>query len=258
MDEVNWNPDRRPVAVIRCYNGTYQDDERGLNKHWQNDDTAGEWLLSEADLLYKKGFRRFMISNPAGHPKNWGEGKPMHSWPTTQWSELSSEKKKAVKNLLSWADDNKASVFVYGGMRFDGWVTPDLDNSGDLQHLADDYGQWLKAGVCFDNASKEDLRDNVPALLELWGKNGTFICGEAIPFLYPEYLTKCPWFALHRYIKSRAPDYNADTLTTELGVGLHRDEFVEATDKQAFVDEYVQRGFVPYVYWRGWDDYVLK
>ncbi len=60
-------PDRRPVAVVAPYNGTYSPDNPfGFVSWFRDPDTAGEELVRNLDDAWDAGFRRIVFNRPGG------------------------------------------------------------------------------------------------------------------------------------------------------------------------------------------------
>ena len=174
----DWAADRRPIAAIQLFNGTWGTDEHdvyGLLECWRvgsslpEDQCGGKggvpWLMDEMRRRYKYGYRRFMLHLPAGREIHQ-RGKPL---PSAQWHVLddayidtvSGSVRQDFQDLLTpWlAAHGDVQVLIYQGLRFDDdfaypWLergdmdeehatVPDLTIQRHLEVVRQNTGGWL-------------------------------------------------------------------------------------------------------------------
>ncbi len=250
-----WTPDRRPVAVIRCYNGN-KDNTYGLLPHWL--DRGVPWLLEALETLWSRGFRRFMITLPAGR-----ENLRNIPWPSAQWEVLEDAGIHTVSGSVRQdftdhlpgllADKPEAQVLFYLGFRIKSAYNRDMNEAEVPDLRRADHRRVVHAnmdgfiyltpddarpqiGFRLDNSSIPDNRDGLVALSHWFRAQDVSIGGEAIPTEAgsnaPVLVERCPWFGLYRYHRRLDPegDWTFDRASTEVGVGLHPLDSINCLD----------------------------
>lgn len=174
---LSWADDRyhEPVAVFSLFNGSWSDNEFGLNPRWK--EGGVRWLIYRSHPSsnwqgvlhesYKIGYRRFMLSLPAGRREIDLKG---DSWPSTQWCVLdhagitplvpatstnsgSTINEDLENNLTPWlAEHPDVQVLIYIGFIIDcpnirefseKAHAPDVNNKKDLKIVRQITDGWL-------------------------------------------------------------------------------------------------------------------
>jgi hypothetical protein len=224
-----WTPDRRPVRAIALYNGSNL--LWGLNQQWVEGGVP--WLFATMQAAHNKGFRRFMLTLPAGRLNQ-----PNVPWPSAQWQVLDSSgitgtpsgsvRQDLADFITPWLASNPdVQVIVYlGGViksAYDrdvqgAWV-PDPRCPSDLRimHLNFDGFAALsprkpsQIGFWFDNSSPEEKRRMEYRVVEwlraqtIWGgmeavANDNRISGDfSTNEPNEEYVKRVPMFGVRHF-----------------------------------------------------------
>lgn len=263
-DSQSWIPDRRPIAVIRCFAGIFEGrngNKYGLTPFWLKGGVS--WLEEELERLYKVGYRRFMINLPAGREKPPAGVKV--PWASAQWQVLDDANihttttgsvKQDFENLITpWlATHPDVQLLFYIGFLvksaydrdMDGAFIPDPNNPTHLEIVKANTDGFInlssnkknsQVGFRLDHSATPENRSGLVALSEWFASNKLVsVGGEAIPteadksgylMPMPAFINKCPWLALHIVHRQRDPRrlWQFDPATTEVGVGLRKDTF---------------------------------
>lgn len=136
-----WAQDRRPIAAISLFNGTWDPpsgvppNPYGLLDCWRRGSQsldpkcAGQggvpWLMGEIRRRYKIGYRRFLLHLPAGKEQSQaGIPLPSSQWHVIDSSEIDttsgSVQQDFQEQLTPWlAARPDVQVVIYQGLRFD-------------------------------------------------------------------------------------------------------------------------------------------
>ena len=250
---TTWTPDRRPVAVIPCFNGN-PNNIYGLSQHWLTQGVP--WLRDTLTELWNRGFRRFMINLPAGREKPLEGTAP--GFPSAQWQVLDtagihtipgsvSVRQNLADLLTPWlADRPEAQVLFYFGFRIkrpddrnmEDAVVPNMNRADHRMIVQANMDGFInltpnacmpQIGFRLESASTPDeLRNGLVAFSDWFRAESISIGGEAIPVhrnggFTPVLVDRCPWVALYRFHRQRDPDrrWEFDPVDTEVGVWLH-------------------------------------
>jgi hypothetical protein len=227
---MRWKPDRRPIAVVRGYNGDHKNHTWGLAKPWREGGVP--WLVEELERLFVKGYRRFMISLPAGREKP-PEGEKI-PWPSAQWHVLDnagihapscSVRQDFAELLTPWLKERPdAHALLYQGFQVASPYcrdmslrrVPGLHSEKDTGVIYQNTAGWLNLSPCnrapqigfaFDNSSIPENQHVLVELAKTFRVWGIRVVGEAIP-LTPDnrkpkwdLIKAAPWFGLLQFYR---------------------------------------------------------
>lgn len=252
-----WRPDRRPVAVIPCYNGN-AGNTYGLSPFWF---THGVPRLREVlTELWDRGFQRFMLNLPAGRERPEDGTAP--GYPSAQWQVLDtagihspsgSVQRDLAECITPWlADRPEAQALIYFGFQIkrsddrdmEGAVVPDMNRADHRTIVEANMDGFInltpnacmpQIGFRLESASTPELRDGLVALSDWFRAEPISIGGEAIPVdgnggFTPVLVDRCPWVALYRFHRQRDPGrlWEFEPLNTEVGLWLHSIERINS------------------------------
>lgn len=271
--------DRRPVRVIECWNEN-PNDPLGRAPWWAVEDAAMAVtnLCDHLSVHYVQGYRRFLLSLPAGHPHG------QHLMSSSQWLTMTPERREQLMDMLpAWkVDYPDAELYVYAGFNVadpaslhmpEPIVVPDITR--DWAWFATNWREWIEEcgidGIGFDYTGLMLNRWAFVEVARALSIAGIKCIGEATPTVRPAYghgtsaeVYLAPWFALDQYIHQRDPEgrWRFDPHTTECGVGLRRSMLIAGNPirlrvTEPMIRDWVRRGLIPYVY-TTWDDLVMQ
>lgn len=243
---VRFEVDRRPVLMVRVWNGSYApDNPLGLSPGFRGDD-AGERIAESLTRLYAQGWRRFMLQTPAGGPKDAVLSDTLGEW----WSRSQRWRDTMNRSLRAWKSDHPdATLGVYMGLRLRNGAFP------DERVLERALGPWLELGITefgFDATSPDEAHEAY-LLAQAWlRERGARAIMEAYPVdrangvVEPDWLERTPMFAIERFHEMVDPKrrWAFDPESTEVLIGVGRGGGPTLKDAR----DYVRRGFVLLVY----------
>ena len=270
--------DRRPVRVISLWNSN-RNDPVGRDPWWADDEKGVENLEGLLDGYHSLGYRRIMLSLPAGHPRG------QHLMSSSQWLTMTPERREQLKEMLPrWKLDHpEAEIYVYAGFNVadptslfmpEPIAVPDLDR--DWQWFQDNWQGWIEDcdidGIGFDYAGLSPNRAVFIEVARALSIAGVKCIGEAIPTTWApnghvlaDEVLMTPHFALDQYIYGRDLQgrWRFDPRRTECGVGLRNSMRVAGSPNRVPVTEkmirdWVRRGLIPYCYAKKWDELVME
>lgn len=238
--------DRRPVMMVRVWNGSYgPGNALGLSPPYRRDE-AGQHIEQELTRLYGRGWRRFMLHTPAGKPPE----SPLSDTLGEFWSRSEPWRNTMTASLRGWLDAHPdATLGVYTGLRLRDGSFPDDET------LARCLQPWLDAGLTefgFDATSPDGNREHFLRAQAWLRERGARAVMEAYPVdrergvIEPEWLRRTPMLAITRFEGNHDPDdsWVFDPEASEVWIGVGRGggpTLAEARD-------YARRGYVLLVY----------
>ena len=238
--------DRRPVFMVRTWNGSYgPDNPLGLTPGYRGDD-AGRRIAQGLTRQYARGWRRFMLHTPTGGPPGATLDQTVGEW----WSRSEAWRRTMSRSLREWtARHPDATLGVYMGLRLRNGQLPDDET------LARCLQPWLDLGVVefgFDATSPVGNRDGFLRAQAWLRERGARAVMEAYPIdrergeVDDWWLSRTPMVANRHYNGMHDPDddWTFDPNGSEVWIGVGRGggpTLEEARD-------YVERGFVLLVY----------
>lgn len=237
-------PDRRPVLMVRTWNGSWSGKNPWGNSPRFRDENAGVAITKSLDNAYKKGWRRLMLLSPAGGPREAMLSKSLGEF----WRRSPAWRRVMREQLGAWTRRHPdATLGIYMGLYLRGALAPAV---ADLEtHLT----PWLEMGVRefgFDATSPRENRE-VFNLASKWLRSkGARAVMEAYPIENGEiptaYSTTTPMLALLRYANGRDPSHawRFDPSRTEVWIGVGRGRPISKTQ----LLDLRERGYVFLVY----------
>jgi hypothetical protein len=176
-DPSDWAANHMPIAAIALYNGSYAaDDPWGLQECWRQGSREAlnrcggrggvNWLVTELERRRRLGYRRFMLTLPAGRASGLARGQ---GWPSAQWHLLDTAgietlpSSKSVRRdlatlLTPWLAEHKdVQLLIYQGLRFnpnlpEPWkdrdmsysIAPDLNMAFHRKVVQENTIPWLQ------------------------------------------------------------------------------------------------------------------
>jgi hypothetical protein len=238
--------DRRPVFMLRTWNGSYTDENPlGLSPGYRGDD-AGREMAQALTRQYARGWRRFMLHTPTGGPPDATLSKTVGEW----WSRSEAWRTTMTRELSAWLDEHPdATLGIYTGLRLRNGAMPDDET------LARCLQPWLDIGLtefAFDATSPVENRDEFLRVQSWLRERGARAIMEAYPVdrargvVEEAWLARTPMVAAARYETLHDPDdrWVFDPATTEVwvSVGIGGGPTLEEAR------DYVRRGYVLFVY----------
>jgi len=252
-------PDRRPVGVVQLYTGSYLSNDAGLNPFWCRGATMAsetsvdlvgapgegsgspngipdsfDYLLARLQHAYGDGFRRIVISLPAGYcednldvitvPFSNSQFYTMPSWKRAGFATYVKSWVDTVNDSLLSSDPEFVRVGLYSGFSLseipdacdtcaadDEWHYPQTNSSDDMCVFWQNTINWEDSGIIdhwFDYAGNTyGSASTLHALGYSSLYNGIFrFGGEGIPVVFPgsvrtidtSLIGKIPWVGLQR------------------------------------------------------------
>lgn len=238
--------DRRPLVMIRVWNGSYgPGNPLGLTKGFR-DDTAPSVVVDSLNRAYDEGFRRMILHTPTGAPAHAVLSATLEEW----WRRSPQWRSSMRQSLRQWKADHPDAVLgVYMGL---------LRRNGDLPSdawLARNLWPLIDAGIeifVFDAAVMPRMRETFRVAQKWLRSRGAKAVMEAYPVdratgeVDPEWLVDTPMFALERYNDWHDPNgrWTFDHATTEVWIGVGRGEPIE----ESRLRSQMERGLLPLVY----------
>jgi len=272
--------ERKVMVAIRGFNGD-RADPAGLGRTpgWRvpNDREAIGWFKRRVRLFADVGARRFVFKNPAG---------ARHRYPPNALRWIHRERKEMLRDAITQlkAEYPGLEIGLYVGSGIDPTpddldysndhvIAPDFEDADDRRIMLESYAEVPRWGFDFlfmDNISGKG-GNYQPRRWMAWIENeiGIPTYGEAVPTTrdsskYPpgpwgvhmgpdrEEMDAWRYMALREFVETRS-------ITTD---GMHehyvgftgRDEDWRSEDndlRRPIVDDFIERGFVPFIYERG-------
>lgn len=244
--EAAFEIDRRPVFMLRTWNGSYgPDNPLGLSPGFRADD-AGRAMAQALTRQYRKGWRRFMLHTPTGGPPSATLSKTVGEW----WSRSEAWRTTMTRELSAWlARHPDATLGIYTGLRLRSGEMPDDET------LARCLQPWLDIGLtefAFDATSPVENRDEFLRVQSWLTARGARAIMEAYPVdrsrgvVEESWLARTPMVAAARYETMHDPDdrwsFNPASTEVWVSVGIGGGPTLEEAR------DYVRRGYVLFVY----------
>ncbi len=239
-------PDRRPVIMLRTWNGSWSEaNPLGLSPPYRGDD-AGEVIARDLDRLYAQGWRRIMMLAPAGGPQGVMIGKGF-----TEFWRRSPVWRRVMRDALGeWTSKRRdATLGLYTGH-----LTREGKDPTD-QQIATHLSPWLEMGVRefgLDATSPPQYRDAFVRAARWLKRRGARAVMEAFPVengqIVQEFLHTSPMLALRKYAKVHDPkdQWRFDPANSEVWIGVGVDRQVQPSE--AALRRLHERGYVLLVY----------
>ena len=236
--------DRRPVKMLRIWNGAYHRNDHGLSPGYDGAD-GPERIAASLQSSYDEGWRRIWMLLPAGCYQEDAMNGSLESWQLRD----AGWKADMERYVGSWiATHPDVTLSIYTGALLRGKVTP------TRVQLLENLEPWTRLGVTefgLDATSPDSHQVTYYRAVSVLKELGGRAVMEAIPVdddRQPQYsiLDSQPGFALKRFINNKDPEgrwaFNPDSheIFAEVGRGrsVERDEIIDL----------LARGFIPVVY----------
>lgn len=242
--------DRRPIVMIRAWNGSYgPDNPLGLVPDARGDD-AGEHLVQGLERAYAQGWRRMMLVLPAGKPENEKIASTLDEW----WQRSPRWRHNMTAALQQWtARRPDATLGLYTGIYLRGRKAP------AEAHVARGLRPWLEAGVrefALDATSPHERRELFAWTSQWLAERGARAIMEAYPMglgtgrIEEEWIQRAPVMALEEFAvavdKKGAWTFDPETTEVHVGLGVGGGQPKPFTVEEA--KAWIDRGFIPMVY----------